>query len=195
MKNPLLPVALVALVGLVPAGLSAQSLGDVAAREQKKKEGQKPKPVRVYTEEDLKKARESGKSSVNVLAATPEGESSASESSASGSKEPIAEDVQETPNKRESWRARADAARTVIKAAEASVGEIQARINTLAQDIEPNPADALDPNRLQKREAEKQKATEELNQAREALAGAKKAYQDLEAEAQRKGVPLGWLEP
>jgi hypothetical protein len=194
MKNVASRVALIALCGLLPAALSAQSLGDVAAKEQKKKEGQKPKPVKVYTDEDLKKARESDKSSVTILGATPDSESS--ESSAGETRKAIAEDVQDdAPKKRERWRERADGARAEIKAAEASVTQIQARINALAQDTEPNPTDALDPNRLQKREAEKQKATQDLNQAKEALAGAKKAYEDLEAEARRNGVPLGWLEP
>jgi len=190
MRNVASRIALVALCGLLPAGLSAQSLGDVAAKEQKKKEGQKPKPVKVYTDEDLKKARESDKSSVTILAATPEDGSSAGEA-----REPIAEDVQEAPHKRESWRARGDAARAAIKGAEARVSELETRITDLTQDIQPNPTDALDPNRLAKREAEKQKAAEELNQAKEVLAGAKKVYEDLETEARRKSVPLGWLEP
>ncbi|HLQ21741.1 MAG TPA: hypothetical protein VK132_00975, partial [Gemmatimonadales bacterium] len=56
-------VALVLLVA-VPAVAGAQSLGEVAKREEEKKKKSGKPPGKVYTEEDLKKARESGSGAV-----------------------------------------------------------------------------------------------------------------------------------
>lgn len=173
------------LLAVLPAGLAGQSLGEVAAREQKKKEGQKPRPVRVYTEDDLKRAKEAGTSAVTVLG-------SASSESAPTDPE---EGPDETKQRRDTWRSRAEAARGAVLAAEERIRETQARIDALTLDAQPNPDDILDPNRVQKREAERQKALKDLATAKEELAAAKKAYEDLEREARGQHVPPGWLEP
>src|SRR2546422_11686586 len=70
MRMKLVPF-LVLLLG-VPALAQPQSLGEVAKREQekqekKKKSGKPPATIKVYTDEDLKKARESESGAVTVL--------------------------------------------------------------------------------------------------------------------------------
>ena len=188
---------LMALVlGLLPAGLLAQSLGDIATREQKKKEGQKPRPSRVYTDEDLKRARESSGSAVTVLG-PPENETSTGGTSA-GSATPAtteAEHQEEADAKRELWRSRAEAARGGVSGTEERVTKLQARIQALTNDLEPNPDDIMDPNRLGKREVERQQALKDLSEAQDELAAAKKALEDLETEARRNNIPRVWLEP
>jgi hypothetical protein len=58
-----------------------------------------------------------------------------------------------------------------------------------------NPGDLLDPSRLQKREAEKQKLIPQLESAKVDLAAARSALADFEREAHQKNIPPGWLEP
>src|SRR5437867_3966947 len=70
MRVKVVPI-LALLVGL-PLLAQSQSLGEVAKREQekqekKKKSGKPPATVKVYTEEDLKKARESESGALTVL--------------------------------------------------------------------------------------------------------------------------------
>ena len=61
--------------------------------------------------------------------------------------------------------------------------------------MSPNPSDLFDPNRLQKREAERQKLIPQLEKAKTDLASARQAQADLEQEARLKHVPPGWLQP
>src|SRR5438309_7333844 len=71
MRMKLVPFLVLLLAGPVLA--PAQSLGEVAKREQekqekkKKKSGKPPATVKVYTDEDLKKAREAESGAVTVL--------------------------------------------------------------------------------------------------------------------------------
>lgn len=186
MKSDGRPSLLVAfLLAVLPAGLAGQSLGEIAAREQKKKEGQKPRPVRVYTEDDLKRAKEAGTSAVTVLGPA------SSESAPTDTEE----GPDETKQRRDTWHSRAEEARGAVRAAQDRIRKTQARLDSLTLDTQPNPDDLLDPNRLQKREAERQQAVKDLAAAKEELAAAKKAYEDLEREARGQHVPPGWLEP
>jgi len=92
------------------------------------------------------------------------------------------------------WRGRADALRAAASDAEKNIAALEARIAQLQLDRDPNPADQFDPNRLQKREAERGKAVEELTAARAGLAAARQALEGLREEARRKSVPPGWVD-
>lgn len=177
------------LLFCLPAALSAQSLGEAASQEQRRRESKKPKPARVYTDEDLKRAREAGTAAVTVLGAATGGQASAPAEERSGG------ESESEGGERAAWRSRAAEQREEIRNLEERIRQLQARIDALALDTDPNPSDLFDPNRLEKREAEKQKALEELARAKENLATAKKGLEDLEEEARLKRIPQGWLEP
>lgn len=92
------------------------------------------------------------------------------------------------------WRGRAQALHETIEKTQGSITALEARAAQLRLDRDPNPPDQFDPNRLQKREAEAQKALEDADKARVALTAAQQQLQALADEARGKGVPLAWVQ-
>jgi hypothetical protein len=179
----------------------------------------KARPAKVYTEEDLKNAGKDAKGgkggavtflsepqaqadSVPAHASSESPERAASESSSSTptGDESSQVSAESGPASAESsagelgWRARAREHREAIKNLEKEIARLEAKLEDLNLDRQPSPADALDPNRLQNREAQKAETRDELEAARGGLAQARQALEDLEAEARKAGVPYGWLE-
>jgi chromosome segregation ATPase len=184
------PVAAVLALLLAAPLLRAQSLGDVAKREDEKKKKKAAKPpatAKVYTEEDLKKARESGSAAVTVL---PDRGSSSSTSdddeTASGEGRPGGGRRNERY-----WRTRAAQLRTAVQRADSRITELESRIAALRNDR--NPTNLQDPNRLQTRERDLQRAQVDLEAARREAEAARKAIADLEDEARRQGALPGWV--
>jgi hypothetical protein len=182
---------------LVPAAsVEARAQAAAAKDEPKEKEKEKAKPAAKkpapsYTDEDLKRAREGGGGNVVFLPPPPHEEpdtsSSSGESSGDGEKG--------FASQADSWRNRAAEHRQAVAAHEEAVQNLEARLGELTNDMSQNPGDLFDPNRLQKREAEKQKLMPELEAAKTELAAAKKAKADFEDEARQKNIPPGWLQP
>jgi len=164
----LVPLTLLAAIAAGP--VAAQSLGEVAARTNKERKGTGAK---VYTNDDLRDARSAGERPAS--AAAP----------AAPSPPPATMD----PAQR--WRRDAKARRDAIARAEADVAAVQARLDALL--VDRDPTNVLDPNRLQTLEAERAKAMQELEAAKEGLAKARQDLEDLEEEARKAGVPPGWL--
>jgi hypothetical protein len=166
----------------------AQSLGDVAKREEekKKKSGKPPATAKVYTDEDLKKAHDADSSAVNFL---PENEglqasrSSPADSSSGGS---------EGGGRGEKyWRKQAAERRDVFQEAEKRVKNLEARLAALRYDT--SPTNTQDPNRLQNRDRELVQLEQELEEARRELERARQARDNLEDEARRAGALPGWV--
>ena len=168
---------LAALLG-VPTGMTrAQSLGDVARREQEKKKQPAASPAPTYTEADLKAKRAKSKGTVSELPATgalrPEASpdpSSAPDPSASPSPEASPEPDRATLERQ--WRIRFAQARTRIAEAEARAYE--ERIEVVFVSGIP----------VQQRVRVKVD-TKELQDARQALL-------DLEEDLRRSGGLPGW---
>jgi hypothetical protein len=184
-------VALV-LLGAVPVVVGAQSLGEVAKRqEEKKKKATKP-PSKVYTEEDLKKARESGSGAVTVL---PEnGNLEAAPAASSDDDEVVSGEGRPAGGRKRNeayWRTRATQLREAAEEADNKVKELEARIAALRNDM--SPTNVQDPNRLQSRDRDLREAMDSLDATRRAAGTARKALADLEEEARRAGVPPGWV--
>jgi small-conductance mechanosensitive channel len=91
------------------------------------------------------------------------------------------------------WRGRAQALRETIDTTQKSIAAVEARIGQLALDRDPNPSDQFDPNRLQKRDAERLKLIDEVEKSKATLASQQQALADLADEARRKGAPSGWV--
>jgi DNA repair exonuclease SbcCD ATPase subunit len=168
----------------------AQSLGEVAKREEekKKKSGKPPATAKVYTDEDLKKARESGSSAVNFL---PENENvtSAARSSDDGSGGGEGEGGGVGGEKY--WRNIAKQRRAAVQEAEQEVKTLESRIAALRNDM--SPTNVQDPNRLQTQGRDLQKAQEDLESARHELEQARQSLANLEDEARRAGAMPGWV--
>jgi len=184
------PIFVLLVIMGAPRG-SAQSLGEVAKREEekKKKSGKPPATAKVYTDEDLKKARESGTSNVNFL---PENENTASSSSSSSSGADDRSGGSEGGGGGEKyWRNIARQRRQAVQQSEQEVKELESRIAALRNDM--SPTNVQDPNRLQSQGRDLQQAQEELAVARRQLEEARQAVANLEDEARRAGAMPGWV--
>jgi chromosome segregation ATPase len=170
----------------------AQSLGEVAKREEekKKKSGKPPATAKVYTDEDLKKARKSGTSAVNFL---PENEntSSSSSSSSSGADQERSGGDEGGGGGEKYWRNIAKQRREAVQEAEQEVKTLESRIAALRNDM--SPTNVQDPTRLQTQGRDLQKAQEDLEAARHELEQARQSLANLEDEARRAGAMPGWV--
>jgi hypothetical protein len=171
----------------------SQSLGEVAKREEekKKKSGKPPATAKVYTDEDLKKAREAGTSNVNFL---PENENIASSPSSSSSSSSAGDRSGggEGGERGESyWRSVAKQRREAVQESEQEVKQLESRIAALRNDM--SPSNLQDPNRLQTQGRDLQKAQEDLEAARHELEQARQSLANLEDEARRAGAMPGWV--
>jgi hypothetical protein len=193
------------LIALLAASLAGpafgQGLGEVAAREKARRARLKEKgPVRTYTDDDLETQKRQGTPTKAAAPSNTGGESTASEPASqeeSGRKRSNDEPesgrtrASETGSSESSndWQERARAIRDEISGAQKEIAALEARIADLQLDANPNSPDLLDPNRLQKREAEKAQAISDLAKAKAALAKAEADQQKLEEDARRSGVP------
>ena len=190
-------LSILVLLVAAPAVSRAQSLGEVAKREEekqekKKKSGKPPAKVKVYTDEDLKKARENESGALTVL---PEnGNLESGTVSSSDDDEVVSGEGRPAGGRRRTetyWRDRATRLRDAVTEADGKVRDLEARIAALRNDM--NPVNTQDPNRLQTRDRELQEATDGLDAARRAADAARKALADLEEEARRAGAMPGWV--
>jgi hypothetical protein len=194
MRLKLAPILILLIA--VPVLTRAQSLGEVAKREQekqekKKKSGKPPATVKTYTEEDLKKARESESGAVTVL---PENGNVGSAPSASDDGESASGEGRAAGGGRRNeayWRGRATRLREAVEEADNKVKELEARITALRNDL--NPTNLQDPNRLQTRDRELREAMDSLDATRREAETARKALADLDDEARRAGAMPGWV--
>lgn len=183
---------LVLLLALGPAA-RGQSLGEAARKEKERREKAGPTGP-AFTDEDLRGYAEGG--------AAGKAGAGAAGKSAAGDKASAEKTTKEgTPRGGSGagdeayWRARAKAARAAMEAAQARVARAEAAAQGAAAGIrQPQPGDALTqvpPSVVT--DADRRAAEAGLAAARRELERAKKAQDDLEEEARRKGVLPGWL--
>ena len=172
---------LLVLGGVVWPSLSASQDLAAVAKKEKDRRAKVAKPVKVLTEEDGKEASAKGVGSVTSLGAT-----SAPATNGATTSDP--------ESQRAGWKARADNAHRAVASAEAQLAQMEKDLSALRSDMAPvTAADAMDPMRLQKRDALINKTIKDIETQKTAVAAAKKAVSDLEDEARRSGVPAGWL--
>ncbi|HET7694657.1 MAG TPA: hypothetical protein VFK57_03045 [Vicinamibacterales bacterium] len=178
---------LLAAALLVAMPASAQSLGELAKREQARKKTTPP-AKKTYTNDDLKQ--------VPPPSGTPgkPADEAAKADAKAGEAKPEPQKVDEKkpaePAKDEAyWRGRITAAREDIRRNEAFKEALQSRINALTADF----AARDDPYQRAKVADDRQKALAELARVSEDIEKAKKLIVEIEEEARRAGVPPGWL--
>ena len=172
-----------AMIGLALASAaSAQSLGDVARKEESRRKAA-AKPGKVYTNDDLRPVE---------TAPSPSAEPSAAPAAAPapGAAAKPEEKPAEEPKKDEAhWRGRVTAIKDNLNRARMFAEALQTRINSLSADF----ASRDDPAQRNVVAADRQKALSELERVKKEIAEYEKQLRDLEDEARRAGVPPGWL--
>ena len=185
LSTAVLAVALLALT--VPA--SAQTLGDLAKREQARRKAAPP-AGKTYTNDDLKQVPPpTGTPGKPADAAKPADPKAPDAKAAEPEK--VAEPAKPAePAKDEGyWRGKITAAREDIRRNEAFKEALQTRINALTADF----AARDDPYQRAKVADDRQKALAELSRVSAEIDKTTKLIADIEDEARRAGVPPGWL--
>ena len=184
---------IVAVLGMVMVvtTASAQSLGDIAKKEEARRKDVK-KASKVYTNDDL----HSDASAPAPAAPAPSPQAGASGSgqvppSASG-EQPKAETPApaEDPKKTEGyWKDRLTKARDDLQRAQTFAEALQSRINALTTDF----ANRADPAQRAQVERDRQKSLAELDRVKKEIEANTKAITDIQEEGRKAGVPAGWL--
>lgn len=172
-----------AMTAALAAPLVAQSLADVARKEEERRKAVK-ESVKVYTNKDLK-AVPSAPPEVPADSAGPD-TTEASTGTAGQDSEKAAE---KTTKDEAYWAGRMKELQTQLDRDGSYAEALQSRINALTADF----AARDDPAQRSVIERDRQKALSELDRLRKAIAGDKTAIADFEEEARRAGVPSGWL--
>ena len=166
---------------------SAQSLGDVAKREEARRKNVKT-PAKVYTNDDL---RGDG-SSAAPAAPAPASASAGSQPASPAAAQPKEGDkpAPEDPKKNEAyWKDRLTKARAELDRAKTFADALQSRINALTTDF----AARSDPAQRAQIGNDRQKALAELDRVKKEIEANTKAIADIQEEGRKAGVPAGWV--
>lgn len=179
------------IVATVVAPASAQSLAEIAKKEQARRkaiEGAKTAPKKVYTNDDLKPpvtpARPAGDAPAAAPPAGTPAEGSADQPAAADQAKPPQDDKGE-----EYWRARISQAREELRRNEMFLDALQSRVNALSTDF----VNRDDPYQRAQIADDRQKALAEMDRVKQDIDTVKKQIADIEEEARQAGVPPGWL--
>jgi hypothetical protein len=169
------------LSGLIytSAPLRAQSLGDVAKKEEERRKAV-ASAGKVYTNKDLPSVPPA---STPPAAATPE--------VAKDKQVEAQPDIKDKPVVKDQayWTERKKTLLSQLGRDETLSAALQSRINALTTDF----VNRSDPAQRAVIERDRQKALAELANLKKQIEDDKKALADLEEEARRAGVPPGWL--
>jgi hypothetical protein len=186
---------LVVLLPVLVASIGAQSLADVARKEEQRRQ-QLRKPAKVYTNKDLGSVPPP---STPLPATGPEGSAAAP-----GDPDPGAEPAEGAPapdatpapgddetagSDAASFRGRLTAAREQLERSRMFAEALQTRINSLWADFTARD----DPAQRSRIETDRQKALAELERVKKDVESQTKAIADIEEQARRAGVPPGAL--
>lgn len=161
---------------------SAQSLGEVAKKEQARRKTVE-KPGKVYTNDTLR-----GAGDVGARAEAPPSAPAAEAPKATEA--PKTPDDRPDPKKQEScWRERVNKAREGLDRAKMFKEALQSRINALGADFTARD----DPAQRAALAADRQKALAEFERVTKEIASFEKELRDIEEEARKAGVPPGWV--
>jgi hypothetical protein len=180
------PVAavVVAAVSFCAAGVSAQSLGDVARKEEARRKTVKS-PGKVYTNESLRP--EPSSSTAAPASASPDAvQPNATPPAASP---PQGDNPANDQKKDEKyWKDRLSEARTALDRSKTFADALQSRINALTADF----TSRSDPAQRAVVERDRQKALAELNRVNQEIKDQTKGITDIQEEARKTGIPAAW---
>jgi hypothetical protein len=170
------------LVLACAASAGAQSLADVARREEARRK-QVKKPSRVITNKDLRPSETPPPPPPVATQAQPPAADAATPA------EPEVSEEEKRKKDEETWRQRVADARQALERSQMYLDALQSKINALWADFTARD----DPAERGKIQTERQKALAEFDRVKAEIAANKKAIDDLEEEARKAGVPAGWL--
>ena len=180
MSLRILIAAVVSAAALLSASapLLAQSLGDVARKEEARRQTVK-KPAKIYTNKDL--------GSVDPGPPAPSPDASKLPPAAADAK---AAEKDKTPVKDQAyWSGQVKALQAQADRDQLAAEAMQGRVSSLTADFSARD----DPAQRAVINSNRQKAVAELERLKLAIQSGKKALADLQEEARRAGVPAGWL--
>jgi len=172
----------------IPA--SAQSLGELAKKEQERRKAL-PAAKKVYTDDDLKKIAAASGISTDDPARPADAPKPADGTAPAKNGDPAKADKDkgDTAMGETQWRAKMTAARDSLRRNEMFAEALQSRINGLTADFTARD----DPYQRAQIADQRQKALAELDQVKKDIDGSKKAISDIEEDARRANVPPGWI--
>jgi len=178
---------------LVVSPAWAQSLGDVARKEEARRKTVKA-AGKVYTNDTLRKEPEApppatAPSSAPAAAAPVPSGSPGQAQGHGGEAQPAAPQPDQKKKDEVYWRGRITEARQNLARSQVFHDALQSRINALTTDF----VNRDDPAQRRVIEADRLKALAELDRVTKEIAQSKKGIADIEEEARRAAVPPGWL--
>lgn len=191
----------VGLVAVLTSGAPAQSLGDVARKEEARRKDNTSTgktTARVYTNEDLRGApapaatpAPSTAPSTDAPDAARPADSKPADGRAADAQAPNAgaKPPSDSKNDEATWRKRRQTIQDAADRAKTFAEALQSRINGLSADF----AARDDPAQRAVVANERQKALTELDRVKKEIVLHTKELSDLQEEARKSGVPAGWL--
>jgi len=196
-------IVFVALAAILTSGAPAQSLGDVARKEEARRKA--TASGKVYTNDDVRgapapatspaqpAAPTQGTGGAPADAAKPDAKSEArpatgGDARAGASADPKA-GAPAGKSDEAAWRERRKSIQDALARAESFAGALQSQINGLTTEF----AARDDPAQRNRIGADRQKALTELERVKKEIQQHTKELADLQEEARKAGVPPGWL--
>ena len=162
--------------GLVQA-VAAQSLGDVARKEEERRKAVKSSG-KVYTNDELQPAP-----------LPPPPPPAASGDQAAKAAEAATSDKASAKDDEKAWRKRMADARDALERSKTFANALQNQFNSLVTDF----VNRDDPAQRAAIASQRDKVTTELERVKKDIESQAKAIGDLQDEARRAGVPAGWV--
>ena len=190
----LLGVAALVFIGMANV-VAAQSLGDVAKKEEQRRKTVKSSG-KVYTNDELKRdptpsvpaSASTGTTSTPSASSTPAPAPASSGNNAdrddSANKDGSADKSDE-----KTWRKRITNARESLQRSQAFADALQSQLNALSTDF----VNRDDPIQRQQIAKQRDGVVAELDRVKKEVAAQTKAISDIQEEARRANVPAGWV--
>jgi hypothetical protein len=168
--------------------VSAQSLADVAKKEEERRKSL-PRPAKVYTNKDLG-AVPAGPPPA-AAGDSKDAKSAQDPKDATAAKDVAPADAKDKGEKKDQayWAGKQKSLRDQIDRDQGYADAMQTRINALTTDF----VNRDDPAQKRLIEIERLKALAELARLKKAVMDGNKALADFQEDARRAGVPPGWL--
>ena len=186
----LVVVVLMSLAAGRAAVVSAQSLADLAKKEEERRKEMKG-PTKVITNKDLAPVPTRSTPAPADGAAPPAGAPASGDAAegAKGAKDEKDAKANEPAKDKAYWAGRLKGLQETLDRDQTYADALQSRINALTTDF----VNRADPAQRSVIERDRQRSLAELAKLKEQTQKDKKALADLDEEARRAGVPPGWL--
>jgi hypothetical protein len=170
--------------------LRAQSLADVARKEEQRRKSI-PQPAKVYTNKDLTPAPPGSASPASAATDSKDPAAAKDGKDAKDAKDGKDGDAKGKGDVKDQkyWSEKMKALRDQLERDQTFADAIQTKINALTTEF----VNRDDPAQRTVIEQNRQKAIAELARLKKAIIDDRKALADLEEDARRAGVPPGWL--